>query len=387
MPGASEEEAKAAMRRQPTISVRFELPWSVWCNRCEGLAVKGSRATATKDHVGFYYTTPVFTFTFPCPLCFDKAAPMVLATDPKHRDFAVITGGRRKAEPTRPPPLPRLETDPHASAIASLEARLLGEPDAEAAVHDYDALEAALARSQVLHRDALGGPLAAARTAARSRRHATEAARREAEAHLCPASVRLATPAPADAAAARAAIRRRILAKRRRDSAELDSEPILTPPPPPSKKLASLRSDMTVRKPSARSAASAVASAKSHIGTRSGAKEKRSVYVAPLRQSITTDELYQAVTEETGAVVLSVKLNRRAQSKAFAGSAYVEFASHRDAQALVKSNWVYDGVALDLALRSKHEKLKERAQVAKSKQRAKETKKKRRTADTDANYI
>ncbi len=76
-------------------TVRFELVWPVFCGHCKAHVAKGVRYNATKAHVGAYHSTKIYQFSFTCHLC---SGPIVIRTDPEHRDYAIVSGAVRKTQ-------------------------------------------------------------------------------------------------------------------------------------------------------------------------------------------------------------------------------------------------------------------------------------------------
>ena len=74
--------------------VRFEMPFPVWCGGCGHLIGKGVRLNAGKKHVGDYFSTKVWEFTFAAPCC---QTAMAVRTDPQNTEYVVVQGGRRRA--------------------------------------------------------------------------------------------------------------------------------------------------------------------------------------------------------------------------------------------------------------------------------------------------
>ena len=70
------------------------MPFPVWCGGCGHLIGKGVRFNAGKKHVGDYFSTKVWEFTFAAPCC---QTAMAVRTDPQHTEFVVVQGGRRRA--------------------------------------------------------------------------------------------------------------------------------------------------------------------------------------------------------------------------------------------------------------------------------------------------
>ena len=75
--------------------IRFEMPYNIWCGGCQKHIRKGTRFNAKKLDAGKYFSTKIFEFHMKCACCPQK---IVIRTDPKNRDYAVVSGGRRKIE-------------------------------------------------------------------------------------------------------------------------------------------------------------------------------------------------------------------------------------------------------------------------------------------------
>ncbi|PWN28698.1 DUF572-domain-containing protein, partial [Jaminaea rosea] len=82
------------------LTVRFELPFPVWCSSCSGLLIQGTRYNAKKTRVGDYYTTPVWAFRFRCRHC--ARGEVEIRTDPQNTRYVVHEGGKRKVEEWEP---------------------------------------------------------------------------------------------------------------------------------------------------------------------------------------------------------------------------------------------------------------------------------------------
>lgn len=77
------------------LIVRFEMPFNIWCLGCHRHIGMGVRFNAEKKAVGHYFTTKIYSFRMCCPSC---SQTIEIRTDPEHRDYAVVAGGRRKNE-------------------------------------------------------------------------------------------------------------------------------------------------------------------------------------------------------------------------------------------------------------------------------------------------
>ncbi|KAF9324942.1 hypothetical protein BGZ91_002656 [Linnemannia elongata] len=80
---------------QGILIVRFELPYSIWCNGCNKSAATGVRYNAEKKTIGKYYSTPILSFRMKCHHC---SSWFEIQTDPKNTAYKVTAGARRKTD-------------------------------------------------------------------------------------------------------------------------------------------------------------------------------------------------------------------------------------------------------------------------------------------------
>ena len=106
--------------QKPTV--RFEMPFDIWCTTCtpEAVIPQGVRFNAQKETVGKYYSTPIFSFRLKHGAC---GGIIEIRTDPENREYAVHEGGRRKA-------VARQEKDGHFGEILTEEERSRRHEDA-----------------------------------------------------------------------------------------------------------------------------------------------------------------------------------------------------------------------------------------------------------------
>jgi coiled-coil domain-containing protein 130 len=80
---------------QGILTVRFELPFAVWCNHCTPTAIvgQGVRFNAEKKKVGNYYSTPIWSFRMKHSAC---GGWWEIRTDPKNADYVVIEGAVKR---------------------------------------------------------------------------------------------------------------------------------------------------------------------------------------------------------------------------------------------------------------------------------------------------
>nr|CAD2170687.1 unnamed protein product [Meloidogyne enterolobii]CAD2198171.1 unnamed protein product [Meloidogyne enterolobii] len=75
------------------ITIRFEMPFNVWCLGCNNHIGMSVRYNAEKKKVGMYYTTPIYEFRMKCHLCDNY---FIIRTDPKNFDYELVEGVRRQ---------------------------------------------------------------------------------------------------------------------------------------------------------------------------------------------------------------------------------------------------------------------------------------------------
>jgi coiled-coil domain-containing protein 130 len=87
--------ARAKKASQGILTVRFELPFAVWCNTCKPTAIigQGVRFNAEKKKVGNYYSTPIWSFRMKHTAC---GGWWEIRTDPKSAEYVVVEGARRR---------------------------------------------------------------------------------------------------------------------------------------------------------------------------------------------------------------------------------------------------------------------------------------------------
>ncbi|CAH7690984.1 CWC16 protein [Phakopsora pachyrhizi] len=77
------------------LITRFELPFNIWCNKCQNHIGMGVRYNAEKKKVGMYYSTPIYSFRCKCHLCDNW---FEIRTDPQNTRYVVESGARQKNE-------------------------------------------------------------------------------------------------------------------------------------------------------------------------------------------------------------------------------------------------------------------------------------------------
>lgn len=93
-----EDDRPAPKRPKPasrTPTVRFEMPFAIWCATCPRPTIigQGVRFNAEKRREGSYYSTPIWGFSFRHTEC---GGLIEMRTDPKNTEYAVARGGRKR---------------------------------------------------------------------------------------------------------------------------------------------------------------------------------------------------------------------------------------------------------------------------------------------------
>lgn len=86
---------RASKISQGILTVRFELPFAVWCSHCSPPAIigQGVRFNAEKKKVGNYHSTPIWSFRMKHSAC---GGWWEIRTDPKSAEYIVVDGAKRR---------------------------------------------------------------------------------------------------------------------------------------------------------------------------------------------------------------------------------------------------------------------------------------------------
>ena len=82
-------------RPSSTPTVRFEMPFAVWCASCPKPTIigQGVRFNAEKRRVGAYHTTPIWSFRIRHTEC---GGALEIQTDPRNTAYRVVSGGAKR---------------------------------------------------------------------------------------------------------------------------------------------------------------------------------------------------------------------------------------------------------------------------------------------------
>jgi coiled-coil domain-containing protein 130 len=87
--------ARANKLSQGILTVRFEMPYPIWCTHCPKPTIigQGVRFNAEKKKVGNYYSTPIYSFRMKHVAC---GGAIEIRTDPKNTAYVVTEGARKR---------------------------------------------------------------------------------------------------------------------------------------------------------------------------------------------------------------------------------------------------------------------------------------------------
>ena len=87
--------ARARKSGQGILTVRFEMPFPIWCNTCPKPTIigQGVRFNAEKKKVGSYFSTPIFSFRMKHSVC---DGWIEIRTDPKNTAYVVTEGAKKR---------------------------------------------------------------------------------------------------------------------------------------------------------------------------------------------------------------------------------------------------------------------------------------------------
>ena len=87
--------ARANKISQGILTVRFEMPYPIWCTSCPKPAIigQGVRFNAEKKKVGNYYSSPIYSFRMKHVAC---GGWIEIRTDPKNTAYVVTEGARKR---------------------------------------------------------------------------------------------------------------------------------------------------------------------------------------------------------------------------------------------------------------------------------------------------
>ena len=87
--------ARARKINQGILTVRFEMPFPIWCTTCPKPTIigQGVRFNAEKKKVGNYFSTPIYSFRMKHNVC---GGAIEIRTDPKTTAYVVTEGAKKR---------------------------------------------------------------------------------------------------------------------------------------------------------------------------------------------------------------------------------------------------------------------------------------------------
>jgi len=86
---------RASRLGEGIMVIRFEMPYNVVCMKCNDYIARGVRFNAEKKSIGKYFSTKIWSFIMKCPTCPQE---FEVQTDPKARDYVMVSGCRRNMQ-------------------------------------------------------------------------------------------------------------------------------------------------------------------------------------------------------------------------------------------------------------------------------------------------
>ncbi|KAI9896678.1 hypothetical protein N3K66_008850 [Trichothecium roseum] len=92
---ASSSSLPANRGAKPEQTVRFEMPFAIWCTTCQPEAIigQGVRFNAAKRRAGRYHSTTEWLFLMRHPPC---GGTIQIRTDPRNTAYVVVSGARKR---------------------------------------------------------------------------------------------------------------------------------------------------------------------------------------------------------------------------------------------------------------------------------------------------
>lgn len=86
---------RARKAGQGILTVRFEMPYPIWCTTCPKPTIigQGVRFNAEKKKVGNYHSSPIYSFRMKHNIC---GGWIEIRTDPKNTAYVVTEGGKKR---------------------------------------------------------------------------------------------------------------------------------------------------------------------------------------------------------------------------------------------------------------------------------------------------
>ncbi|KAL8642387.1 MAG: hypothetical protein Q9226_008519 [Calogaya cf. arnoldii] len=87
--------SRARKANQGILTVRFEMPYAIWCSTCSKPTIigQGVRFNAEKKKIGNYHSTPIFSFRMKHVVC---GGWIEIRTDPKNTAYVVVEGAKKR---------------------------------------------------------------------------------------------------------------------------------------------------------------------------------------------------------------------------------------------------------------------------------------------------
>jgi coiled-coil domain-containing protein 130 len=84
---------RAKMLDKGVMVIRFEMPFSVWCDTCNSHIGRGVRYNARKKCIGKYFSSKIWEFSMLCVYC---SGVLAIKTDPQNSTYVCVKGCRQQ---------------------------------------------------------------------------------------------------------------------------------------------------------------------------------------------------------------------------------------------------------------------------------------------------
>ncbi|SBS88698.1 conserved Plasmodium protein, unknown function [Plasmodium ovale curtisi] len=89
------EKEKKKLTKKDYSEIKFEIPYTIICLKCNVYIYKGERFNSERRTAGYYLSTCFYSFTIFCKKCINK---IVIETNPQKCSYDIIEGAKKKNE-------------------------------------------------------------------------------------------------------------------------------------------------------------------------------------------------------------------------------------------------------------------------------------------------
>ncbi|KOB59277.1 hypothetical protein PFHG_01033 [Plasmodium falciparum HB3] len=89
------EKKEKRLNRKDYDDIKFEVPYTIICKKCNKYIYKGERFKSERRKIGFYINSTFYSFCIVCKNCLNE---IVFETNPQNCSYDIIQGARQKNE-------------------------------------------------------------------------------------------------------------------------------------------------------------------------------------------------------------------------------------------------------------------------------------------------